>query len=60
MTVWDAMRVLNRMGLTIKHKGRSIRCDEGLWLVGRRYGRLFAVTASFSSLSDMQAWIEAR
>ena len=59
VTVWDAMRVLNRKGLTLKHKGRSIQADEGLWLVGRRYGRFFAITASFASLVALQAWIEA-
>lgn len=59
MTVWDAMRALNRLGLSLKHRGRSIRHDEGLWLVGRRYGRFFAITESFASLTDMQEWIEA-
>lgn len=59
MTVWDALRALRSHRLTLKHRGRSIREDDGLWLVGRSYGGLFAVTASFPSLSAMGEWIEA-
>ena len=59
MTVWDALRALNRRGLSLKHKGRSIRGDEGMWLVGRRYGSVFAVTAVLPSLAALQGWLEA-
>lgn len=59
MTVWDALRALRRHGLSLKHKGRSIRRDEGVWLVGRQYGELFAISASFPSLTALGEWIEA-
>ena len=59
MTVWDAIRALRSHRLSLKHKGRSIREDEGAWIVGRSYGRLFAITASFPSLSALGDWIKA-
>lgn len=52
MTVWNALRALHGHGLTLKHKGR-------VWIVGRSYGQLFAITASFPSLSALGDWIEA-
>lgn len=60
MTVWDAIRALRRRGLSLKHKGRSVRDDDGLWLVGRRYGPLFAVIAALPSLAALEAWLEAK
>ena len=52
MTVWDAIRALRRHGLLLKRRGET-------WVVGRRYGAFFAITASFSSLVSLGEWIEA-
>ncbi len=60
MTVWDAIRALNRRGMSLKFKGRSIKDDDGAWLVGRRHGPVFAVTAALPSLSALQDWFEAQ
>lgn len=57
LTVWDCIRLLNRRNLSVKHKGRSIDADEGLWLVGRRYGRFFAITESFGTLEALGAYV---
>jgi len=60
MTVWDAIRALNRRGLSLKHKGRSEGYDRCFWLIGRRYGPLFAVIDALPSLVALEEWLEAR
>ena len=57
ITVWDCIRALNRRNLSVKRKGRTIGADEGLWLVGRAYGRFFAITASFGTLEALGAYV---
>ncbi|MYE07105.1 MAG: hypothetical protein F4Y04_07805 [Chloroflexi bacterium] len=57
LTVWDCIRALDRRDLRVKHKGRSIGAEEGLWLVGRAYGRFFAITASFGTLEALGAYV---
>ena len=52
MTVWDAIRALNRRGLSLKYR----RC----WLVGRRHGPVFAVIAALPSLTALENWLEAQ
>lgn len=51
MTVWDAIRALNRRGLSLKYRG--------CWLVGRRHGPVFAVTVALPSLTELEDWFEA-
>ena len=56
MTVWECIRRLRDTGLSVKHKGRTLR--EGLWLVGRPKGRFFVVVKAFASLDDLGKWVE--
>ena len=55
MTVWDCIRALNRRSLSVKHKGRTL--SEGVWLVGRAYGRFFAITDSFTTLEALGDYV---